>query len=277
MSGTSTEISSEEMSIAKERDESREFTARPSVMGAVQELRSRRPAMRAKGIFKHPPEWTQEEKDFIADALKMNLPIHTIAGMVRCERHTLSSLIEKTPELRQLREEKYDNMLDTAEYQADRLMQAGNASMVMFVLQTMGRKRGWSSEDQPGEEGDAESRIVMGLIPEEEVSKADAVVKETKAGDRNAGGVLTDPVALAAVQETVDNAVQSRIEERVKAAVETALPKPIDVNDVKVSEPSYSDMESTAAEFGPMGFGAMNPAMDAGDPWADGGNSMFAQ
>lgn len=249
---------------------------KPTVASAVRSLRDRMPALRPNGIFRHPNDWTQEELDFIADSLKMNVPIYTIANMVHCEKHTLSTLISKTPELRELREQKYDNLLEEAEYQADRLMKAGNSSLVIYVLQTLGRKKGWTTEDAAAGGKEDESRIVMGIIPDEEVKKAEEDVKAVKGGDQNPAGMITDPVALAAVEGMVKEEVAKRTEEM--------KPKAIDVD--SVSKPKYEQGESVTdvaeqrdfTEYGAMGMGASNPSMGAdADPWSDGANSMFFQ
>ena len=61
----------------------REVPMKPRVAAAVQSLRDRRPPLRAKGIFRHPSDWEQEEIDFIVDALKQHVPIYTIAEIGR--------------------------------------------------------------------------------------------------------------------------------------------------------------------------------------------------
>ena len=248
---------------------------RPSVARAVREMRSQAPIMAANGIFRHPSECTQEEQNFIADCLKKNIPLYTIAGMIHCERSFLSRYIRNHPELLELKEEQHENMVDEAEYQLDRLNRAGNASTIIFTLQTKGRKRGWTTEDVAGEGGGQEQeRIVMGVIPDEAVKEAEEE-RERVTGRKSSGGVLTDPVALAAMEQ-----MGKEVREYVDKAVEEAKPKAIDAESVEVGEAPYAggDGGDGGTEYGVDGPGAMNPSVDGGfDPWAEGGDSPFAQ
>lgn len=252
---------------------------RPTVASAVRSLRERMPALRPNGIFRHPPDWTKEEMDFIADSLKMNVPIYTIANMVHCEQHTLSALISRTPELRRLKEQKYENLLEEAEYQADRLMKQGNPSVVIYVLQTLGRKKGWAADDAGGGTGDDGSRIVMGLIPQEAVEEAEREAESIRKADPspNPAGAITDPVALAAIEGAVKTEVARKSAE--------LSPETIEVEGT-ASAPAYEERgasvvelaeQSDFSQYGATGFGAVNPAMGGDDPWASGADSMFFQ
>jgi len=243
---------------------------RPSVARSVREMRSQAPMRAANGIFKHPSECTEEEHIFIADCLKRNIPLYTIAGMIHCERSFLSRYIHKHPELLELKEEQGENIVDEAEYQLDRLNRAGNASTIIFTLQTKGRKRGWTTEDVSGGEGGQETeRIVMGVIPDEAVKEAEEEIEKVRGAKPNPGGVMTDPMAIAAAEQ-----LQKEVKEQIEEAVESAKPQAIDAESVEVGAAPYAN----AMEYGANGFGAVNPAMDAGeDPWADGGNSPFFQ
>lgn len=250
---------------------------KPSVANAVRSLRNRMPPVRPNGIFRHPPDWTEEEIAFIADCLKQNIPIYTIANMVHCEKHTLSAMIAKNPDLCRLKLEKFDNMLSEAEYQADRLVKQGNASLVMYVLQTLGRKHGWTTEDAQEGTKDGESRIVMGIIPEEDVQKAEAEISEVRKNDPNPAermsAAMTDPMTLAAVEGMVKDEVDRKM-------------NVVEAKAVEVSKPPYDGGESVTdiaeqrefSEYGATGMGPTNPSMgDDPDPWADGANSMFFQ
>lgn len=241
---------------------------RPTIAGAVRQMNARRPAVKPNGIFRHPDVWDQEELDFVADCLKQNIPLYTIANMVHCERHTLSRVVNSRPELRQLLEDKYENLLDEAEYQADRLMKAGNSAIVIHVLSTLGRKRGWAEDSQSGGGGD-EGRIVMGLIPADEVQKAN---DETAELQKNLGLTKIDPLQMALTEETVKKEVDRRMN---VVEAEAAEVKPVELGSdsgesvVEIAE--QQDVEGYMA----MG-GAMQP--DTGpDPWASGADSMFFQ
>lgn len=243
---------------------------RPSVARSVREMRVQAPMRAANGIFRHPSECTEQEHNFIADCLKRNIPLYTIAGMIHCERSFLSRYIHKHPELLELKEEQGENIVDEAEYQLDRLNRAGNASTIIFTLQTKGRKRGWTTEDVSGGEGGQETeRIVMGVIPDEAVKEAEEEIEKVRGAKPNPGGVMTDPMSIAAAEQ-----LQKEVKEQIDEAVEAAKPQAIDAESVEVGAAPYAgDME-----YGANGFGVANPAMGAdGDPWAEGGDSPFFQ
>ncbi|MGN0130715.1 MAG: hypothetical protein ACI4CE_07505 [Methanomethylophilus alvi] len=253
---------------------------RPSVARAVRSLRDRMPAVRPNGIFRHPSDWTQEEIDFIADCLKQNIPIYTIANMVHCEKHTLSTMIAKNPELNQLKLEKYENLLDEAEYQADRLMKQGNSSLVIYVLQTLGRKRGWTTEDTGSGDRDERSRIVMGLIPKEDVEKAEAEVREVRRADPNPAErmvqTMTDPATMAAMEGMVNEEVDRRMNV-VEAEAVSVSPT---AGHPDTESETVTDLveQQDAAQYGAIGAGTANQGMGTEpDPWADGADSMFFQ
>lgn len=253
---------------------------KPSVARAVRSLRDRMPAVRPNGIFRHPADWTQEEIDFIADCLKQNIPIYTIANMVHCEKHTLSTMIAKNPELNQLKLEKYENLLDEAEYQADRLMKQGNSSLVIYVLQTLGRKRGWSSDGAGDGDKDDGSRIVMGVIPDEDVKQAEAKIEEIRKADPNPAErmvqTMTDPATMAAMEGMVKEEVDRRMNVVEADGVSVS---PIEEHPVSEGE-AVTDLaeQQDFAQYGATGIEPANTEMGAGtDPWADGADSMFFQ
>lgn len=243
---------------------------RPSVASAVREMSSRAPMMAANGIFRHPSECTQEEQNFIADCLKKNIPLYVIAGMIHCEKQFLSRYIRNHPDLLALKDEQSDNIVDEAEYQLDRLNRAGNASTIIFTLQTKGRKRGWTTEDLPeGGGGEKVERIVMGVIPDEAVKDAEDRIEKARSEPLpNPGGVMTDPISVAAMEQ-----MKKEVLEAVDEAVERSKPKAIEADDIEVGGPSYSD----DSRYGAMGFGVSNPSMEGADPWATGADSPFFQ
>ncbi len=246
-------------------DGGRQMGLRPSIAGAVRQMSARRPAVKPNGVFQHPSTWDQEELDFIADCLKQNIPLYTIANMVHCERHTLSNLVNSRPELRQLKEDKYENLLDEAEYQADRLMKAGNSAIVIHVLSTLGRKRGWVEDANAGTGAD-EGRIVMGLIPDEEVEKANA---ETKQLQKDLGLTKIDPLQMALTEEAVKAEVDRRMNVVDAEAAEAA--------ESPSSGDSVVEMAERQDAEGYMRTDGGYPAAEVNDPWSDGANSVFFQ
>lgn len=259
---------------------------RPGVANAVRSLRERMPAIRPNGIFQHPADWTQEELDFIADGLKMNVPIYTIAKMVHCEKHCLSRLIRNTPELLELKNEQHENILDEAEYQADRLAKQGNASMVMYILGTLGRKRGWSQQGDVGEaDGSAPSRIVMGVIPDEDVKTAEAVVASKRApGEKDPNAInslLVDPVQMQAVKDVVAEGVKEEMKraglgETIEVQGKSSSPYAGESVADAAAHEGY-DQYASMGGFGNYGGFGGDDGFGMADPFGDGANSMFAQ
>ncbi len=245
---------------------------RPSVARAVRDMRSRAPLRAANGIFKHPSECTEEERNFIADCLKQNIPLYTIAGMIHCERQFLSRYLQKHPELQQLKDEQSENIVDEAEFQLDRLNRAGNASTIIFTLQTKGRKRGWTTEDlSEGNGGGETERIVMGIIPDEAVKEAEEKVAAARGDEKplNPGGVMVDPMMLATMEQ-----MKKDVAEKVEEAVEAAKPQAIEADAVEVGGAPYDGADG-GADGGDFGY--IGGRQDSGDPWASGADSPFFQ
>ena len=79
---------------------------------------------------------------------------------------------------------------------------------------------------------------------------------------------MTDPLAVAAMEQ-----MKQEVLEAVDDAVEKSKPQAIEAEAVEVGEPPYAE----ESQYGPMGFGAVNPAMVGSDPWSEGADSPFFQ
>lgn len=250
------------------KKDGREMVQKDRVADAVRRMLPRAPINNARGLFHHPQEFTEEEIKFTVDCLKQNIPVYVIAGMLQCERHTLSRLINSMPELVELKDAKYQNLVEQAEYQADRLVQGGNATMIMYVLDRLGGAKWNPQMEGEGEGGSGEGdRIVMGLIPDEEVRAAEEKVRELagKEGLPPPATNLPSPMELSMMQDAV--------KEEVSKQMEAARPEVVDVGeDANVSPPPYG--AENYADYGQPPVGGMT---DGADPWADGGNSPFFQ
>lgn len=145
-------------------------------------------ARRPEGIFNHPSDFTQEEDENIAKGLLAHLPLYVMATKMNCCKRVLSKHIKETPWLAELLQQRDENILETAEYQAYRLADAGNPSMIMFILERKGKHRGWGVQDEEMESGD-EGGIVMGLIPDEAIEDNAKHVAELHAKDMEERGV----------------------------------------------------------------------------------------
>lgn len=243
-------------------DGNRVVGVRKSVAEAVMEMRRKAPPLRGNGIFRHPPDWTEEEINFIVDSLKKHIPLYVIAGSLHCERHTLSELIQKMPELRRIREDVYEDLWDETIYQTDRLMKSGTPSIVISMWDRLGPRHGFGpAAEGGGQEGG--SKIVMGVIPEEDVKKANEDVKSLGGlAAKTAGGVMPDPISMALIEETV--------KDEVAEAVEKAKPEAIDAESVDVGSAPYEQQSMGMDGFGMMGGGVVTE-----DPWAAGADSPF--
>lgn len=131
-------------------------------------------------IFHHPSEFTEEEDAVIANGLLANLPLYMIAAKLNCSRNLLSKHIKESKLLSEAYADGQESFIDNVEWQAKRLIDSGNAAMIMFALERKGKDRGWGQ--QPVQDVDMDdTRIVIGEIPEAEVEAAEAKVKEAEA------------------------------------------------------------------------------------------------
>lgn len=195
------------------------------------------------GIFRHPNTWTEEEDAIIARGIKAHLPLQVIGTKVNCERGTLSKHIKNTPELAALFEDAKEDFVDRAEYQIDRLMQAGNAAAVMFTLERMGRKRGWGQQEYIEQKGE-DDIIQFTPIPESEIQRADSIRKEMGAVEDDQVMVGQIPVEETKVfesdplkQEMVAEQAADDIQAQKEAEAQT--PKPVET--ARVSPPPYEE------------------------------------
>lgn len=240
--------------------------------------------VRKGGVFRHPSTWTEEEDEVIAAGLRANIPLNVIGHKVNCERACLAKHIENTPDLRQLKIDCRESRIDQAEYQADRLVQAGNPSMIMFTLERLGKDRGWGLLDV-AQKSEDESRIVFGEIPEEEVGKAEAILaKIAEQARKDENKVFeSDPLKAEMDAEAIANGSKPFIGTNLDADGNV-------IPDGQVGgSPSHGNMEIPAESvtaspppYGDEGFGdEPMPNFDGGsfdDPnfaFDDGGDSPF--
>jgi len=87
---------------------------------------------------------------FTAEQFKLAIPksgglFTTIAKRVGCTRYTAEARIMGSSVLRQLWRDETETILDVAESEAWKLVQAGDSGMIRFVLATKGRGRGYGA------------------------------------------------------------------------------------------------------------------------------------
>lgn len=232
--------------------------------------RVRQLPIRPTGVFHHPADWTEEEVNVIVDCLKDNIPVYRIAKYVNCERHALARFIDKNPELRRLMEEQRDNLYDEAIFQADRLAKQGNASIIMFILERLGKSKGWAQQEVPEENGKDEGKIIMGAIPEADIEKAELECKKIT-GEENKV-FEGDPVKLAKMQM---EAAEEMAAEKAAAAAAAAQRKIDEVADGSVVEVEAE--EEGAVEYDGDGFAGGYGGYGPDEMPPDDGGSMYFQ
>ena len=162
-------------------------------------------------IFHHPSEFTEEEDAVIANGLLANLPLYMIAAKLNCSRNLLSKHIKESKLLSEAYADGQESFIDNVEWQAKRLIDSGNAAMIMFALERKGKDRGWGQ--QPVQDVDMDdTRIVIGEIPEAEVEAAEAKVKEAE--------------AEAGVTSPANNETGDKTQDPPKAEVQSQKPSP---------------------------------------------------
>lgn len=195
------------------------------------------------GIFRHPNTWTDEENAIIARGIKAHLPLQVIGTKVNCERSTLSKHIKNTPELIALFEDAKEDFVDRAEYQIDRLMQAGNAAAVMFTLERMGRKRGWGQQEYVEQKGE-DDIIQFTPIPESEIQRADTIRKEMGAVEDDqivVGAIPTEETKVFESNPIKQEIALERMADEIAAQKESEVKNPKLVDSVRTSPPPYEE------------------------------------
>lgn len=105
------------------------------------------------------------EFDVAVGLIQQNGHIGEVAKALRRSRRSISSYLERRPMLRHLQEDLKLAVIDTAEEKARALVEAGDGSMVKFILSTLGKKRGYvSRQENTGPDGEALN--VLFYLPE---------------------------------------------------------------------------------------------------------------
>ena len=223
-----------------------------------------------RGIFRHPDTFTEQEDEIIAAGLRAHIPLHILCTKVNCERNCLSRHIKATPELAQLAIDARQGFVDQAEYQMDRLVTSGNPAAIMFVLERLGRDRGWSADSHTEDKEDVQ-RIQFGEIPDEEIKESDSILDGIR--KQNGMGVLgsskvfeSDPMrqAMAAEMGEIPEGEMPENGKPTNVDAVTASPPPYDTTDE--SNPGHE-------EGTPPGF--IEDNFNDADPFAGGEDSPF--
>ena len=107
----------------------------------------------------------------------------TIAEKLGCTRQTVDNLLLRFPELVPMLEQERESLVDKAENKLNDLLDANEPRAVFFVLETLGKNRGWAKRTEiTGKDGEGIglSKESLDLMARNGVSVAD-VVREFEA------------------------------------------------------------------------------------------------
>lgn len=238
------------------------------------------------GIFRHPPEFTEEEWDIIIAGLKANLPLYRIALKVHCERHFLAKKIAEMKEVAQLVVDSKEGLLDEMEYQLKRCAEGGSLSAIMFYLQHQGQGRGWGDGENNNNNDGEETFISLGVISDEKIAESKRIVAEankkttpTLAGELaaiEAGGVVPSaatPQELAAAEDFVK---AQQAQTPVPAVVTgTGAPPYAQQAQGMPQQPPYPTPQNTqGTSFGGHSYDYLESAFDDNGGFTEGGSAF---
>ena len=131
--------------------------------------------------YQHSPDLTDDEMTIIITGLRGHIPLYAIAAKIKCSRSWLGKKIKEDPYLAEAYQDSREAYVDNLEFQAKRLIDQGNAAMIMFGLERLGKHRGWGQTDED-ENREDDSKLVIGAIPEDMLSDADKEIAEASKG-----------------------------------------------------------------------------------------------
>ena len=86
--------------------------------------------------------------------------VGTVAKHLKCDWTTAKKYIEKWPETTQAMADARESYLDMTENACIDRINAGDGQMIRFVLATLGKKRGYGTEDTATDNGGATDTVV---------------------------------------------------------------------------------------------------------------------
>jgi len=88
------------------------------------------------------------KKKEVLDAIKgSNGIVSNVSKRLKCDWHTADNFIKKWPETIQALADERESYLDLTESACIDRINAGDGQMIRFVLATLGKKRGYGTED----------------------------------------------------------------------------------------------------------------------------------
>lgn len=208
------------------------------------------------GIFKHPPEFTEEEWGIIVQGLKTGLPLYSIASRVHCERHFLARKIAEVEEVAQVALDAREMQLDIAEMQLNKAIMTGSLAAIMYFLDHHGQKRGYGEQQE--KHSDAEDvHITFGEISQADIAEGNRIVAEaqkkvtpTLAGELAAMEEKGIPIPSSASPQ--DLAAAEDMLKAINASMPSPLPSSAPTIDVtpqgSASPPPYVSQQDAQKE-----------------------------
>lgn len=200
------------------------------------------------GIFRHPPEFTEEEWDIIIAGLKAHLPLYSIALKVHCERHFLAKKIQENQEVVQVRMDAREGANDEMEYQLFKAARAGSMSAIIYWLDHQGKDRGWGEQEERKETTD-DVQIVFGEISDKDLQEGKRLIAEAqKKTTPTLAGELAE-IEIPKPATAHDLAVAEDMVKSLQKTTESQNEKNvIDIPTPSVSSPPYATTQGMSDE-----------------------------
>ena len=222
------------------------------------------------GIFRHPPEFTEEEWDIIVQGLRAHLPLNAIAMKVNCERHFLSKKIQENRDVAQLIIDSREGVLDETEFQLYKAARSGSMSAIIYILDHLGQGRGYGEQGQDKNPTE-DVQITFGEISQADLNEAQKTIAEAQ---KKVTPTLAAELASMEIPKPATAQELAVAEDMVKAIEKANERPPIDITNATASPPPYDNAQSQM----PMGNqkGEIQDKYDfLENAFSEGGESPF--
>lgn len=92
------------------------------------------------------------KKSDVLEAIKgSNGIVSNVCKRLKCDWHTADNFIKKWPETLQALDDERESYLDLTESECINRIKAGDGQMIRFVLATLGKRRGYGTEETPAD------------------------------------------------------------------------------------------------------------------------------
>ena len=198
------------------------------------------------GIFRHPPEFTEEEWDIIIAGLKAHLPLSAIAMRVHCERHFLAKKIQENEEVAQLVIDAREGIIDETEHQLYKVAKTGSIAAIIYLLDHLGKQRGYGDQGA-AQIGMDDVNISFGEISQKDIEDGQKQIEE--ANKITTPTLAAELLAHEIPQPSIAHGL-AVVEEMAKAVDKaTQPPPPAEMPPENVSPPPYSSSSQVNYDF----------------------------